>query len=107
MRTATRFERDVEFCQQFLNVYAAQGLLYLGEWHSHPDENNMPSTTDLTSLARIAKQPQYLTTMPIMLIFARSGEVACTVHPVSAAYYPCVLDTVDPTVETIEESPAH
>ncbi|GAB3879629.1 hypothetical protein GCM10028824_43360 [Hymenobacter segetis] len=105
VRTPMRFERDVESCQQFLNGYAAQGLLYLGEWHSHPDENNNPSTTDLTSLARIAQQPQYLTTKPIMLIFTRSGQVACTVHPVSATYYLCTLETLATTVENTNQPP--
>ena len=105
VRTATRFERDVAFCQQFLDEYTAQGMLYLGEWHSHPNENNSPSSTDLTSLARIAQQPQYLTTKPVMLIFTRSGQAACTVHPVSAAYYPCELETAAPTVESASSLP--
>lgn len=93
VRTATRFERDVKFCQEFLDSYVAQGQLYLGEWHSHPGEENHPSTTDLTSLAQIAQLPQYLTTKPVMLIFTRSGQVACTVHPVSSAYYTVPLES--------------
>jgi integrative and conjugative element protein (TIGR02256 family) len=95
VRSATRFERDVEFCQRFVDEHTAAGLQYLGEWHSHPGEDNSPSTTDLTSLAKIAQQPQYLTTKPVMVIFTRSGSPSCTVHPVSAVYYPVNLDVLD------------
>lgn len=94
VRTATRFERDVEYCQRFVDELTAAGLQYVGEWHSHPGEDNSPSTTDLTSLAKIAQQPQYLTTKPVMVIFTRSGRPACTVHPVSAAYYSVPMETV-------------
>ncbi|RSK45539.1 ThiF family adenylyltransferase [Hymenobacter rigui] len=92
VRTATRFERDVAFCQGFVDAHTAEGRPYVGEWHSHPNEDNKPSQTDLTSLGMIALQPQYLTTKPIMVIFSRSGVPSCSIHPASAAYYFVTLD---------------
>ena len=93
-RTASRFERDVEYCQNFVNQHAARQLLYLGEWHSHPNNNNKPSGTDIESLSAISTQKEYLTTRPLMIIFSREGEYSCTVHPVEQPYY-----FVTPTVE--------
>ena len=84
VETASRFEKDVEFCQKFLDdLYKEHGseAVYLGEWHSHPNENNRPSNTDLRSLNEIANQKEYLTDQPIMIIFTKSGVPSCTVHP--------------------------
>lgn len=80
----TRFEKDIEFCQQFLNDLLQQygdKAIYLGEWHSHPNENNKPSSTDISSLSAISQQKEYLTDKPVMLIFTKSGNPSCTVHP--------------------------
>jgi integrative and conjugative element protein (TIGR02256 family) len=89
--SATGFDRDVAYCQRFVDEQAAAGRLYLGEGHSHPTENNQPSQTDLDSLSQVAQQPGYLTTQPIMIIMSRSGEPACTVHPVGKPHYPVSL----------------
>ena len=86
-RSATGFDRDVAHCQCFMDDQAAAGLLYIGEWHSHPTEDNRPSQTDLTSLRQVAQQPNYLTTQPLMIIMSRSGEPACTAHPVGKPHY--------------------
>ncbi|MBG8556105.1 ThiF family adenylyltransferase [Hymenobacter guriensis] len=81
------FKRDVAYCQQFLADEEKAGRVYVGEWHSHPNENNNPSQTDLTSLAAIAYQLNYHTSKPVMLIFSRSGRGRCTVHPIGAPHY--------------------
>jgi len=82
-----RFERDTAYCQQFLLAVEERGLSYVGEWHSHPDANNSPSYTDIDSLTQIARQPNYHTAQPVMLIFSSTGTPACTVHPAERAYY--------------------
>jgi len=97
-RSAIGFDRDVAYCQRFVDEQATAGRLYLGEWHSHPTENNQPSQTDLDSLSLVAQQPGYLTTQPIMIIMSRSGEPACTVHPVGKPHY------VVPLVEQASDS---
>ena len=86
-QTHSGFERDIAFCQTFINEHAVDGRLYLGEWHSHPTNNTQPSSKDIRSLTDIAQQKEYLTTHPVMLIFSRSGQPSCTVHPANQSYY--------------------
>jgi len=79
-----RFEKDIQFCQQFLNNLLEEygdKAIYLGEWHSHPNENNRPSQMDISSLSAISQQKEYLTDKPVMVIFTRSGNPSCSLHP--------------------------
>lgn len=88
--SSTKFEKDVEYCQKFLDelfIKSQKQVVYIGEWHSHPNENNKPSGTDLKSLTEIAFQKEYLTDMPVMLIFSNTGVPSCTVHPAGKRYY--------------------
>ena len=88
--SATKFEKDVEYCQKFLDelfINSKKQIVYIGEWHSHPNENNKPSGTDLKSLTEIAFQKEYLTDMPIMIIFSNAGVPSCTIHPAGKRYY--------------------
>lgn len=86
----TKFEKDVEFCQAFLdNLYkeSNQKIVYVGEWHSHPSTNNRPSGTDIKSLSEIAVEKNYLTSCPAMIIFSNTGKPSCTMHPAGKLYY--------------------
>jgi integrative and conjugative element protein (TIGR02256 family) len=90
VQTSLIFEKDIEFCQNFLNeIYSnsESKIVYVGEWHSHPSNNNKPSHTDLKSLSDISEQKDYLTEMPIMIIFSNTGNPSCTVHPFGKSYY--------------------
>ncbi len=96
IETPTRFEKDVEFCQKFLDDLAeehGEKAVYLGEWHSHPNENNQPSNTDLRSLTDISNQKEYLTDRPVMIIFTKSGIPSCTIHPAGKIYKRLKLNT--------------
>jgi integrative and conjugative element protein (TIGR02256 family) len=92
--TATEFVRDTEYCQNFIDENARSGLRYVGEWHSHPNDNNNPSETDIKSLTEIAQDKNYLTTTPAMIIFKRSGDPSCTIHPHNDEFYSVPLQTV-------------
>ncbi len=88
--SATMFEKDVAFCQAFLDdLYTESNhkIVYVGEWHSHPSTNNQPSGTDIKSLAEIAVEKNYLTSCPAMIIFSNSGKPSCTMHPAGKLYY--------------------
>ena len=94
MKSKIRFEKDIEYCQHFLDelfVQSNQKKVYVGEWHSHPSSNNQPSGTDIKSLSEISYQKEYLTDTPIMIIFSNTGEPSCTVHPVGKRYYHTTL----------------
>ncbi len=90
VQSAMKFEKDVEYCQRFLdNLYiqSNQKVVYIGEWHSHPSLCNHPSGTDIKSLSEIAIRKEYLTESPAMIIFSNRGEPSCTVHPAGKRYY--------------------
>jgi integrative and conjugative element protein (TIGR02256 family) len=90
VKLATKFEKDVEFCQQFLDkIYdeSNKKVVYVGEWHSHPSENNQPSSLDIQSLSTIAIQKEYLTENPTMIIFSNKGLPSCTMHPAGKSFY--------------------
>lgn len=90
VKLATKFEKDVVFCQKFLDDIYLQSnkkTVYIGEWHSHPSENNQPSGTDIKSLSNIALQKEYLTENPAMIIFSNTGVPSCTMHPAGKRFY--------------------
>jgi integrative and conjugative element protein (TIGR02256 family) len=92
--SSTRFEKDVEFCQAFLDEKLKEtGAVYLGEWHSHPSADTRPSGTDLKSLNGIAVERDYLTDHPVMIILSSEGKPSCTVHPANKIHYQSELLT--------------
>lgn len=42
--------------QREIHSFHARGLEYLGDWHTHPEEQPTPSARDLTSIAAIARE---------------------------------------------------
>lgn len=71
IKSATRFERDVEYVQNELERATSElgeRGLYIGEWHSHLETAPKPSPTDITSLFGIAESTNYATRCPVMLI---------------------------------------
>lgn len=94
-KSASRFEKDVDYCQKFLDELYKESdgeIVYLGEWHSHPSDDNTPSVTDLKSLAEISTQSEYLTDKPIMIIFSNEGSPRCTIHPAGKLFYHANLE---------------
>ncbi|MCW3091406.1 MAG: hypothetical protein JWP81_2475 [Ferruginibacter sp.] len=88
--SATKFKKDVKYCQEFLDnlfLESKKRIVYIGEWHSHPNEKNLPSGTDIKSLTEIAFQKEYLTDMPLMIILSNEGVPSCTLHPAGKRYY--------------------
>jgi integrative and conjugative element protein (TIGR02256 family) len=90
LHTRTRFEKDIDYCQKYLDdLFQSSGgkTVYVGEWHSHPEEDNRPSGIDIKSLSEIALQKEYLTVNPLMIIFSREGSPSCTIHPAGKRHY--------------------
>lgn len=83
VRTATRFEKDMEYCQEEIEKtfreLSDKGL-YLGEWHYHTIGGNSPSGLDIKSLTEIAAQENYRIDKPIMIILSPGLECAITIH---------------------------
>jgi integrative and conjugative element protein (TIGR02256 family) len=87
---ADKFEKDIEYCQIFLDslyINSGKKVVYVGEWHSHPSDDNRPSGLDIESLTAIANQKEYLTVEPVSIILSKTGEPSCTMHPSGSRYY--------------------
>jgi integrative and conjugative element protein (TIGR02256 family) len=98
VKSRTKFEKDIEYCQQFLDklyLDSNQQIVYIGEWHSHPSEDNRPSGQDIESLSGIANQKEYLTVEPVSIILSNSGGLSCTVHPAGKLYYHTDLNIIN------------
>ena len=65
------FERGSEGLKESLELsYSAiPSLMYVGEWHTHPDNPAKPSPTDLKAMSELADDTNVLITNPILMIF--------------------------------------
>jgi integrative and conjugative element protein (TIGR02256 family) len=102
-KSATGFDRDVEFVQAELKRSAkelGQRGLYLGEWHSHLETDPEPSGRDIMSMCGIAAAQNYATRCPIMLIAGldtQTGKVAVLktwAFPLSGRVFPIEHEVV-------------
>ncbi len=55
-----------------------KGFHYLGEWHLHPDASPVPSPTDKRTMCRIAADPAYQCSRPILIILGGSARSSFT-----------------------------
>jgi integrative and conjugative element protein (TIGR02256 family) len=58
--------------EQLEGEYEASGRtsVYVGDWHSHPRGATKPSHTDITTYARVARDPQASVPHPVILILS-------------------------------------
>ena len=68
--TKWSFERGVEGLTEALEEYYAQipSLIYVGEWHTHPDNPAIPSATDVQALQEISGSAAVNIQHPVLLI---------------------------------------
>jgi integrative and conjugative element protein (TIGR02256 family) len=96
--TKTRFEKDIEYCQQQLEEASRElGIrgLYVGEWHFHPSGSNHPSALDIKSMYGIAHQENYATEKPAMIIIGPSHNLSGTIHYINSEYLGTELNDID------------
>lgn len=72
--TKTTFERGVEGLKEALEEYYKQNpsLVYIGEWHTHPDNSPIPSATDISAMNTIINSKHTFITNPVLLIIGYS-----------------------------------
>jgi len=103
-RTENWFEKDIAYCQEQL-IESSRALgpkgQYVGEWHYHPRGTNQPSGTDIMSLSAIAKQVNYSTDEPLMIILSPELEMAFTLHPANKGFIEAGFKVIDP--ETVQD----
>jgi integrative and conjugative element protein (TIGR02256 family) len=64
------FERGSEGLKELFEVYynAMPSLIYVGEWHTHPDNSATPSQTDLKAMRELANDKNVLINNPVLMI---------------------------------------
>ena len=65
--TGMSFERVVDK-KTFETIYDEEGLIYVGEWHSHPNGSSLYSSMDKQAMIRIAEYPKTLIEHPLLMI---------------------------------------
>ena len=80
-RSRYRFVPDYEFHESAvaqLYVESRRRLIYLGDWHTHPSGNCVPSRDDRRTLRRISRYRHARISQPIMIIAGGDGlELRC------------------------------
>jgi integrative and conjugative element protein (TIGR02256 family) len=69
--TSTSFKREPERINQEIEheFQRSNGkIIYIGEWHSHPNGSSQYSNADFTTMKDIQKQPNVRITHPLLLI---------------------------------------
>lgn len=54
--------------------------IYLGEWHTHPEDNPTPSGTDISSIKNRIKHDRLNSETIFMIIFGRKSFYICSVN---------------------------
>lgn len=62
------YERSTKGMNKFWDELYKQGLIYLGEWHSHPMGNCNYSWEDCETIKSIASSPEVNIDLPLLLI---------------------------------------
>lgn len=71
------FLRVADFLNKFLlQIFKSNNgeVIYLGEWHSHPNAAPIPSVTDFQSMLRISSNCNVRIETPILLIVGYNGR---------------------------------
>ncbi len=80
-----QFERETTGINKTLKRYYEQipKTYYIGEWHTHPDNLPIPSTTDINAINKIINNKDHTIQNPILLIIGytkQSVEYGFYVH---------------------------
>jgi integrative and conjugative element protein (TIGR02256 family) len=69
--TPARFVRDLTHAQAFATAcHAADGSVWIGEWHTHPHSAPVPSDLDVTTYAQLLNDTDLAFTALVSLIVA-------------------------------------
>ncbi len=68
------FERSTKGIFEKLSAFYNEDpkKFYIGEWHTHPDNNSNPSLTDISAIKTIAKSENSFLANPVLLIIGYS-----------------------------------
>lgn len=71
------FKRSTDGLRTTLEKYydRTPRLHYVGEWHTHPDNPAVPSSTDLAALAQIVAHDEVYINNPLLLILSINNQI--------------------------------
>lgn len=75
-RGRTHHRSDERAAQKVIRDQANSGLLFLGEWHTHPEDFPKPSGSDERALASMVDKSTLNTDAPILLIVGKLNPPA-------------------------------
>lgn len=72
VRTRTSYRSDPVAAGRMIDAMRKRGLIYLGEWHTHPERHPRPSGSDADAFARLCAHSKHASAT---LILAIQGQV--------------------------------
>ncbi|EQD64124.1 hypothetical protein B2A_02164 [mine drainage metagenome] len=72
-RTRTSYRSDPVAADRMIGIMRKKGLIYLGEWHTHPERHPQPSGSDVDTFVRLCAHSEHAS---VTLILAIQGQVA-------------------------------
>ena len=70
------FKQNGKAAQKTINAMFAEGLHYVGDWHTHPEAEPSPSGKDLNTIRSIFNQSDHSLRFMIHLILSSTGDVS-------------------------------
>ncbi|WP_412769981.1 Mov34/MPN/PAD-1 family protein [Ralstonia pseudosolanacearum] len=67
-RSRTSFRSDPVAAQSEIDQYVARGLVYLGEWHTHPEPQPTVSRDDIDAFSRLLRRSRLRISVLFLLI---------------------------------------
>ncbi|MBF6618281.1 MAG: Mov34/MPN/PAD-1 family protein [Candidimonas sp.] len=74
-RSRYRYRSDLKAAQRTINEQAKNGLLYLGEWHTHAEDRPDPSSLDDEAMRLLLKRSKLNSNSLLMMIVGRDPTV--------------------------------
>lgn len=84
-RWRTSYRSNPAAAQRAIDQQAREGHLYLGEWHTHPEDHPMASGADFEAMAKLLRASRTRLANLLMVIQGRAlGERGLAVHSFGA-----------------------
>ncbi|WP_350029990.1 Mov34/MPN/PAD-1 family protein [Caballeronia sp. GAFFF2] len=85
-RTRVSFRSDPVVAQRNIDLRADRGMLYLGEWHTHPEAQPVASAMDIDAFSRLLRQSEVRVSSLLLVIQGtENGPPGITVYSGQAA----------------------
>lgn len=80
-RWRTSYRSNPQAAQRAIDLQAGEGRLYLGEWHTHPEDHPTASGTDFDAMAKLQRASSTRLANLLMVIQGRdAGERGLALH---------------------------